>query len=92
MGKSIPLSLSGFCSHLVTSLHVIVNKLFRPRHPRLSAWLRCHKTVFVKVSHYCQEASGSTFPHSNSDWEISLWLQLFPVGTWLTINRTQRQS
>lgn len=39
MGKSIPLCLSGFCSLLVTSLHVIVNKFFRPRHPRLSAWL-----------------------------------------------------
>lgn len=33
MGKTIPLSLSGFCSHLVTSLHVIVTKLCRPRHP-----------------------------------------------------------
>lgn len=78
MGKTIPLSLSGFCSHLVTSLHVIVNKLVRPRHPRLSAWLGCHKTVFVKVSHYCQEASRSTFPHSNWDWELSLWFQTLP--------------
>lgn len=52
----------------------------------------CHKTVFVKASCYLQKVSGGTVPDSHRDWEILSWLQPFPVGTLLNINRTQRPS
>lgn len=91
MGKTIPLSLPGFCFHLVTPLHVIVTKLFRPRHPgRILA--RTPQDCFCEGEPCCQEASGSTLRHSDWDWETSLWLQLSPVGTSLNIHRALRQS
>lgn len=76
---------------LLSPCHVIARHCQQPRQARAPQAV-CHRTVFVKGSRDCQKASGGTVPHSHWAWESSLWLQLFPVGTLLSINRTQRQS
>lgn len=91
MGKTIPLSLPGFCFHLVTPLHVIVTKLFGPRNPgRMLA--RTPQDCFCEGGPLLPGSLWKHTPPLRLGLGDSLWLQLSPVGTSLNIHRALRQS